>query len=487
MKKLIILTLAAVSFTVASFGQQVPMYSHYYFNRFLYNPAMTGETSYGQAYLLYRNQWNSVAGAPETRALTIDGPLRNKKVGLGFSFFQDEAGAFNSTGGKLSYRYGLQLSKESMLNFGLSLGFLDNRVDFNDLRVQRPEDYVILNQYDNQIGFDATFGLNYVWKDLQIGLAVPQVLANEFAYESIGANINDPDITYGLVRHFIASARYDLKINDNLTFEPVALVRATPNTPVQYDINAMFNFQDKYWLGAMYRSQYAATFSAAAKLFNQVVAGYSFDYVVNQDRQYLRGAHEVMIGYQFGITDNEALKKRFKGIDDKIKKNEDDIKQNREDIDSNDEEIEEDKKDLEEKADKIQKEIDDLRSEFEKFKEDAKSGNVTAGDVVRFTNVYFETDKSDIRDVDASELDNLVSILKENKNMSIGIYGHADKRGAAAANQILSRSRAESVRQYLISKGIESYRLRLEAFGESAPASDALDENRRVEFKVLSK
>ena len=92
MKKLIILTLVALTFTVASFGQQVPMYSHYYFNRFLYNPALTGEQSYGQAYLLYRNQWNNLPEAPRTKAFTIDGPLRNKKIGLGFSLYQDNAG-----------------------------------------------------------------------------------------------------------------------------------------------------------------------------------------------------------------------------------------------------------------------------------------------------------------------------------------------------------------------------------------------------------
>ena len=77
--------------------------------------------------------------------------------------------------------------------------------------------------------------------------------------------------------------------------------------------------------------------------------------------------------------------------------------------------------------------------------------------------------------------------MKENSNMSIGIFGHADMRGSDALNNTISRNRANSVRDYLISKGIESYRLRIEAMGEKSPASDNLDDNRRVEFKVLSK
>jgi type IX secretion system PorP/SprF family membrane protein len=494
MKKLIILTLAAVSFTVASFGQQVPMYSHYYFNKFLYNPAMTGSTSYGQAYMLYRDMWNGVPDAPETVSITVDGPLKNKRVGLGFSLNQDRAAAFNSTSGKLSYRYGLQFSEESMLNFGLALGFLDNRIDFNRLRYKDVNDqYLNGNLNETETGFDATFGVNYTYKDLNIGLAVPQVLANDLAYESIG-NIASPEVTYGLVRHFLASASYDLDINDNLALEPSVLVRATPGAPVQYDVNAMFNYDNKYWFGAMYRSGYAASVNAALRLFNQVVAGYSADFVINANRDYLRSAHEVMIGYQFGNTDDEELKKRFKGIDDKIKTNEDGIKKNREDIDSNDDDIDSLDKDkdamkeeLEGRADKLQKELDDLKSDFETFKKNVANGTIGIGDMVGFKNVYFETNKWDIRDVDVSELDNLISLMKENSNMSIGIFGHADMRGSDALNNTISRNRANSVRDYLISKGIESYRLRIEAMGEKSPASDNLDDNRRVEFKVLSK
>lgn len=485
MKKLIILTLVAITFTVASFGQQVPMYSHYYFNRFLYNPAMTGEQSYGQAYLIYRNQWNSVPDAPVTKAFTLDGPLSNKKVGLGVSLYQDQAGVFNSTGGRLSYRYGLKLSDESTLNFGIGLGFLDNRIDFNQLNPKDPNDNVILNQYKNETGVDATFGVNYIYKDFQIGLAVPQVLANELAYESLSGTVNGEQPVFNLVRHYVASVRYDFDINDKLSFEPIAMVRATPGAPLQYDVNAMFNYDDKFWLGGMYRSQYAATFSAATRVMKSVVAGYSYDLAVNANKQYLRGAHEVMLGYHFG--DKDDMDKKIKDLDDRIKKNKDDIKKNRDDIDSNDEEIEDNKEELDEENEKLRKELEELKSQFEKFQQDAKNGNLNTGDIIGFENVYFETNKWDIREVDVAELDKLVEIMKENPNMSLAIMGHADMRGSVALNQKLSRERANSVRNYLISKGVESYRLRIESFGESKPASSDLDENRRVEFKVLSK
>ncbi|MDA8886474.1 type IX secretion system membrane protein PorP/SprF [Bacteroidia bacterium] len=320
-----------------------------------------------------------------------------------------------------------------------------------------------------------------------MGLSVPQVLANELAYESIG-NIATEDAVYGLTRHFIATARYDFQLTDELSFEPIAMVRATPGAPTQIDVNAMFNYDDRFWLGGMYRSEYAATFSAAALLFNQIVAGYSYDLAVNTNKQFLRGAHEVMLGFQFG--DRGETKKLFKDLGDKVKKNEDNIKKNRDDVDQNDKDIDDlidEDKDLEEDNKRLEEQLKELRLEFDDFKKSIDDGSLQAGDIFSFNNVYFETNKSDLRGTDISELDNLVIILNNNPTMTVAIMGHTDLRGSVAFNERLSRDRSESVRQYLVGKGISPSRLDLQSFGESLPVSEDLQQNRRVEFKVLTK
>ena len=87
MKKLII-TLSIVVAGMSVYAQQVPLLSHYYYNKFVWNPALAGFQKYGQAYLVYRNQWNQVPGAPITKSLTVDGPLKSKNVGLGANLYQ---------------------------------------------------------------------------------------------------------------------------------------------------------------------------------------------------------------------------------------------------------------------------------------------------------------------------------------------------------------------------------------------------------------
>lgn len=492
MKRIIASLIAVISLGITgTWAQQVPLMSHYYYNRFLYNPALAGAQSYGQAYIINRNQWNSVPGAPTTKSLTIDGPMRKKNIGIGLGLFRDEAGQFNITGGQIAYRYGINFGEDQVLSFGLALGFLDNRIDFTKINPKDLDDPVVRNAYQNATGFDANFGANYSYKKLNIGFSVPQVVANQLSYKAL-SNPVAKDVVYGLSRHFIINANYDIDLKDEKWFlQPTVLLRATPGAPFQYDINAMFSYMHKYWIGAMYRSAYAATFSGGLKVADQFVLGYAYDMAVNAQKQYLKGAHEVLLGYHFGgrASDDPEIKKKFKEIDEKVKKNTDDIdsvgkevKKNKDDIKKNTEDI-----------DDVDQELDNIKKRLNKFEDFMKSveegglGKVKQGDVYSFTNVYFETNKWDISNVASTELDNLVEIMKKNPTLKIEVAGHTDDRGTDSYNNWLSNKRAIAVKDYLIRKGVNANQLTVKAYGETTPSGTGLDGDRRVEFKVLGK
>ncbi|MEM9327133.1 MAG: type IX secretion system membrane protein PorP/SprF [Bacteroidota bacterium] len=83
MKKLTLLILLCGGFVLGTHAQQTPLYSQYFLNPYLYNPATVGFDGEAKAFFLYRKQWVGVEGAPETQAFTIDGQLKNERVGLG--------------------------------------------------------------------------------------------------------------------------------------------------------------------------------------------------------------------------------------------------------------------------------------------------------------------------------------------------------------------------------------------------------------------
>ena len=88
-------------------------------------------------------------------------------------------------------------------------------------------------------------------------------------------------------------------------------------------------------------------------------------------------------------------------------------------------------------------------------------------------------------------LDELVVFLNLKNNMKIAIHGHTDNRGDAAENIALSKERAKSVMDFLISNGVDQSRLTYNGFGSLKPKSSNSTENgrlvnRRVEFVIKS-
>ena len=102
----------------------------------------------------------------------------------------------------------------------------------------------------------------------------------------------------------------------------------------------------------------------------------------------------------------------------------------------------------------------------------------------------YDSNSSYIRTEAYPLLDEVASILEKNPEMEVEVQGHTDNTGSATYNQWLSEKRAQKVKDYLVSKGIDSSRLEAKGYGLTQPvASNATEEgraqNRRVELKRL--
>jgi OmpA-OmpF porin, OOP family len=106
-------------------------------------------------------------------------------------------------------------------------------------------------------------------------------------------------------------------------------------------------------------------------------------------------------------------------------------------------------------------------------------------------NILFETGSATIQKQSLKLLDEVAIVLDRNPELGpVLIEGHTDNVGSDTLNLNLSQRRAQSVMDYLISKGIESRRLRAKGFGESKPiATNATAlgraKNRRVDFRLI--
>ncbi|MEZ4316785.1 MAG: OmpA family protein [Myxococcota bacterium] len=107
--------------------------------------------------------------------------------------------------------------------------------------------------------------------------------------------------------------------------------------------------------------------------------------------------------------------------------------------------------------------------------------------------VYFELNKATIKEESFPLLDEVSAVIKDHPELlKIRIEGHTDSRGSASANKLLSQKRAESVRDYMVGKGVAVERLEAVGFGEEKPLDKANNEaawtkNRRVDFFVAER
>jgi outer membrane protein OmpA-like peptidoglycan-associated protein len=117
---------------------------------------------------------------------------------------------------------------------------------------------------------------------------------------------------------------------------------------------------------------------------------------------------------------------------------------------------------------------------------------IRVGETVILKNIFFDTDKYDLKEESRSELARLTQLLKSNPQIHIEISGHTDNHGSADHNLVLSRNRAQAVYNYLIMNGISKERLSYDGFGMTRPIDTNDTEqgranNRRTEFRVVAK
>lgn len=122
--------------------------------------------------------------------------------------------------------------------------------------------------------------------------------------------------------------------------------------------------------------------------------------------------------------------------------------------------------------------------------------NVNQLNLANLNNVYFDLNKSGLRDDAIAVLNKNIEVLKSNKEITIRVEAHADSRGSKQYNVNLSANRSRAVVNYLVKNGVKRSRIKtINNFGESKLANQCSDEvecdetqhqqNRRVELFIV--
>lgn len=127
---------------------------------------------------------------------------------------------------------------------------------------------------------------------------------------------------------------------------------------------------------------------------------------------------------------------------------------------------------------------------YTEVKQDLYLVPIEVGQIVKLTNVFFDQGKYELLKDSYHTLNRLVQLLNNNPDMIIELGGHTDNTGSSELNLRLSQDRVESVKRYLMTKGVSTDRMEAKGYGSLKPLLENINEdnrklNRRVEFKII--
>ncbi|MGI9544309.1 MAG: PorP/SprF family type IX secretion system membrane protein [Cyclobacteriaceae bacterium] len=276
-------------------AQQTPIYSQFFLNPYVYNPAYAGFKERPVAFLTHRRQWIGIEGAPVTSTFSFHTPLK-KNLALGTNIYQDERSLLKATSLQLSIAYKAKLGDQQYIRFGLSGGFA-----MNNLELANINDPAILNDpalfdlVDNNFNPSGSFGINYHMKGLNLSFGLPSL----FRREVIGINEFEP-IELDPVKNYNIMANYRFGSEEGIAFEPHLIYRVTETLPEQLEALGVVYIKDLVWVGGSYRQDYGVTGLFGFKIKDFLSVGYAYELATSQVDGIPDGTHEFQLSINLG-------------------------------------------------------------------------------------------------------------------------------------------------------------------------------------------
>jgi type IX secretion system PorP/SprF family membrane protein len=284
---------------IGLFGQLAPVTNQYILNPLTINPAFAGSRGALNLSTFYRKQWVGVKGSPETITFSADAPFFDKKIGLGLILVSDKIGVTKEEQIITNYSYKINMGK-GILSFGLGAGVIVTNTAFSDLTVLDPGDEIFLTDSRNFVVPKFSFGIHYSVNNFFTGVSVPKLLSYKFDFNKDKYVLNNDMNNYS----FLLNSGYIFDLNKKIKFFPSTLLQYSVIGKFQYDINALFCYINKFWLGASYRNNRSIAGLFQFQPNNQLRIAYTYDFDFNKLGKYSNGSHEIMLRYEFHFKVN---------------------------------------------------------------------------------------------------------------------------------------------------------------------------------------
>ncbi len=288
----IVCLLVSLNTTLA---QQEKLLTHFMYDKMNLNPGTTGVDDGISSTMIYRNQWDKIAGAPNSAIFNLEANLNKILVGgVGLSFYHDAFAFIKQNNLVLNYSYPFQIGEAGVLNIGLGLGMVNMSMDPDWVTPSGNTNDVLLPKSASGTNFHINSGLFWKsYKGYYVGLS--------------STYLNEPSITslnFGFKRHYfmVAGHRFANIIGEGKDIEIQSLMRSNL-IKTAADINMRYFHKSLLYVGLTYRTTESVSFMAGFYPIKNVTLGYSYDLTTNGLNTVSRGSHELVFRYKYIIPE----------------------------------------------------------------------------------------------------------------------------------------------------------------------------------------
>ncbi len=317
--------------SVVFYGQQLPLYSQYLYNKFLINPAHAGSDGYTSFNITAREQWVGITGSPVTFSLswqtrilkkeyrikknflnrTTYMPKSDGRVGLGCNLYSDKTGLINRTGIQFAYSYNVWINGNTQLSLGMALAGYHFRINADEGSFGDSGEPWLNNNLRRGIFIsDVDFGVYILNPRFDFGFSALQlsrasVKTGDYASKDFRTD-----------RHYYLFGSYDFDTGSKSEIEPTFLFKISEQLMPQTDIGLTYIYGQIIWAGIVYRtgssmiSNFRFRFFPSNSKWASLFIGYAFDFSLNKLQRVTYGSHEFTAALKFGDS-----KRKYRWLD----------------------------------------------------------------------------------------------------------------------------------------------------------------------------
>jgi type IX secretion system PorP/SprF family membrane protein len=297
-----------------TFGQQLPLYSQYLYNKYLINPAVAGSDGYTSISMTAREQWVGYSGAPRTFSFSwqtrmlkksfilkqtrvkkeVYRPKSDGRVGFGGYIFSDKNGLIQRTGFQVSYAYHMWLQNSTQLSFGLAFTGYYYKINEKEINFEDPNEPWLNNDLRRGIFVpDLTFGAYLLNAKYSFGFSADQL-------SEASAKIGGPAYkNFTMDRQYYLFGSYDFSSGSKNIIQPAFLLKMSEQLKPQADVGVTYIYNQAFWAGLAYRTSGAIIANIGVK-YDNIFIGYAFDFTLQEIQRITYGTHEITFALKFG-------------------------------------------------------------------------------------------------------------------------------------------------------------------------------------------